>query len=341
MAATATIKTRSIQSESLSASTDSLINMILEEGVFGKAANSYKVAQDTGSNMQVKVGSATAFDRAAVRVDFSPNPVVICRHENATQTLTIPAAHGTLARKDIVILRVYDNALDSSGNSYSDLEVIQGTAAGSPSEPALPSSAIKLAVVDVPAADTAITNSQITDSRSEVAVAGLLRASTDTDDVRAGAIGFDDTNDELEVGLGAAVASIGLGAWRTYSPTYVNVTVGNGTVVARYVRSGKFVAVHWELVLGSTSAIGTDPQVSVPVTAAAQGVEPAIGLVSIRDVGVGTYEGTVRFITTTVVVLHVTNTAGTYALRAQITATAPMTFVTGDSIRFIAFYEAA
>lgn len=173
MPATATIKTRSIQAESLAAVHDRLVNtVLLLEGVVAKTANSFKVAQDTGSNMQVKVGSATAYDRAVVQGDVAGQGVYIVEHQNATQTLVIAASHPTLPRIDIVVLRVYDTAFDASGNSYADLEVITGTAAASPTAPAVPATAIKLADVAVAAAATAITNANITDTRADAKTNG-------------------------------------------------------------------------------------------------------------------------------------------------------------------------
>lgn len=168
MPATATIKTRSIQAESLPAVIDRLINtVLLNEGVVDRAGNSYKVAQDTGANMQVKVGSGAPGDIGVIEGDVAQMGTFIAEHQNATQTLVVAASDPTDPRKDIVILRVYDDTFDSSGNSFADLEVIQGTPAPSPSEPALPDSAIKLAVVDVAAGVTAITDAVITDSRAE------------------------------------------------------------------------------------------------------------------------------------------------------------------------------
>jgi len=84
----------------------------------------------------------------------------------ATIVKTISAAHPTNPRKDIVVVRVRENAYDSSGVNAWDVSVVTGTAAGSPVAPSVPANCYLLATVDVPAADTAITNSQITDARS-------------------------------------------------------------------------------------------------------------------------------------------------------------------------------
>lgn len=83
----------------------------------------------------------------------------------ATENRAISAADATNPRKDLVVARVKDAAYSGATNSW-DLEVVTGTPAPSPSEPAIPANSWVLAMVDVPANDTAITNSQITDRRT-------------------------------------------------------------------------------------------------------------------------------------------------------------------------------
>lgn len=172
--ATATINTRSIQGESLDAVTDRLANLAFREGVIDADDGSYSVAQDTGANMQIKVGSGSAFDRAVVEGDLSGQGNYICEHQNATVTLTISASDPTNDRIDVVVLRVYDDTFDSSGLDESDIEVVQGTPAASPSAPAVPSGALKLAEVEVGNGVTAITNANITDFRIEAPTRGQL-----------------------------------------------------------------------------------------------------------------------------------------------------------------------
>jgi len=171
MVATATITTRGLQDAALTAAADRLINTILvSEGVVGLAGNSFKVAQDTGSNMQVLVGSGTAGDRAAIQGDVAGQGVYIVEHDNATQALVVAASDPSNPRIDRVILRVYDDDEDSSGNSYADVEVLPGTPAGSPSAPAVPDSAISLATIEVGAGVSAVTDADITDTRSEAQI---------------------------------------------------------------------------------------------------------------------------------------------------------------------------
>ena len=71
--------------------------------------------------------------------------------------VTITTAHATLPRIDLV-----------TASAAGVKTVTAGTAATSPKPPALPSGHIGLAMVDVPAADTAIQTAQVTDKRTTV-----------------------------------------------------------------------------------------------------------------------------------------------------------------------------
>ncbi len=177
MAATATLLTRSIQGESLSAATDRLVNAILlVEGVVDVPGNSFQVLQNLGTDMNVKIGSGTANDKAVVKGDLAGQGTFLPQHQNATQVLAVAASDPTLDRIDLVILKVYDDTFDSSGNDYADLEVITGTPDASPVAPALPSTAISLAEILVQNAVTQIVNGDITDKRVTYRLRGELRS---------------------------------------------------------------------------------------------------------------------------------------------------------------------
>jgi hypothetical protein len=81
----------------------------------------------------------------------------------STKTLTVPAAHSTLSRIDRVVVRV-----DFSDNEI-ELDVVEGTAASSPTAPAVTQDSsiweVSLATVSVPAGDTSIGSNQVTDAR--------------------------------------------------------------------------------------------------------------------------------------------------------------------------------
>jgi hypothetical protein len=81
----------------------------------------------------------------------------------STKTVPLSAAHGTLARIDRVVVRV-----DFSDNEI-ELDVVAGTAASSPTAPAVTQNSsiweVSLATVSVPAGDTSIGSNQVTDAR--------------------------------------------------------------------------------------------------------------------------------------------------------------------------------
>lgn len=52
--------------------------------------------------------------------------------------------------------------------------------------------------------------------------------------------------------------------WTAWSPTFTGITAGNGTVSARYRIDGRTLYWHYQIVLGSTSAVGTNPKLSTP-----------------------------------------------------------------------------
>ncbi len=173
MVATATLETRSIQGESLAAVTDRLVNqLLLVEGVRDKAGGSFEVKQNLGTDMNVKVGSLTAFDQAVIAGDLAGQGKYITEHQNPSQVLAVAASDPTNDRIDNVILRVFDDTFDSSGDDFADIEVTTGTPSGSPVPPTVPSGSFVLAEILVQNAVTQIVNGDITDKRHEVVTKG-------------------------------------------------------------------------------------------------------------------------------------------------------------------------
>ena len=129
-------------------------------------------------------------------------------------------------------------------------------------------------------------------------------------------------------------------AGTTFTPTWTGYTRGNGTTVAYYVRVNKLVYVYVEETLGSTSAMGTNPTLTLPITAArAQAV--SLSRNRIDDTGAQVYWGTTAPISTTAVVMYADNSAGTYVSFASVSATVPMTWASTDKFAIAFVYEAA
>ena len=133
--------------------------------------------------------------------------------------------------------------------------------------------------------------------------------------------------------------------WKAWTPTLVELTKGNGTIVARYTQVGGLVVARFEWTFGSTSAIVSSANtVSLPVTASSTGYTDAadpLGTVTIRDAGTDTFTGLLEFASTTTVQTRVHKADATYTKSAGITSSVPMTWTTNDILAFVAIYEAA
>lgn len=128
------------------------------------------------------------------------------------------------------------------------------------------------------------------------------------------------------------------GGWTTWTPSYTNITLGNGTVTARYQQTGKTVSFFISLTFGSTTSItGTFPGFSLPVTAAAS-FNQFLGYIT--DAGVGTFNATIDCNTSTAYPCAMSS-SGAYSVSTYATTTVPMTWTTSDAFSFTGTYEAA
>jgi hypothetical protein len=129
-------------------------------------------------------------------------------------------------------------------------------------------------------------------------------------------------------------------AWTSYTPTLVNVTQGNGTLVAKYVKAGRWVAFYVSFTLGSTSSIGgAAVTVTLPFTAAAVGAGSLWG--QLTDTGTQNYAVFPIWTSTTVVTPTAINTAGTYGAAAGVATTVPFTWGNTDLLLIGGTYEAS
>jgi hypothetical protein len=85
-------------------------------------------------------------------------------YNDAAQTLVVATAHPTLARIDRVCVTVNDSAYGSLSDNIV-IQILTGTASGSPVAPTMPANSLSLATVAVAAAATSLTNANITSTR--------------------------------------------------------------------------------------------------------------------------------------------------------------------------------
>jgi len=134
--------------------------------------------------------------------------------------------------------------------------------------------------------------------------------------------------------------------WQDYTPSYANLTIGNGTVVARYTQVGTTVHVSFSLTLGSTSAVGTAPSTTMPVAEAA-------GYITNRHVLGGSWSraagsnhiGFVKYTGSQTVQPYIYQSKAAadphFQLDQGLSATSPATWTTGDILTMDSTYEAA
>ncbi len=161
-----------------------------------------------------------------------------------------------------------------------------------------------------------------------------------------GSIRFNESSTErMRIDSNGLITGTGtsLGTMVAYTPTWTNLTVGNGTVDFKYTQIGKRVFVSGRLVFGSTTSItGGGPTFTLPVTSAAiDQTRRCRGEATLYDNGTETYFGTVQLQSTTTAWARVYRTDLTYQAGAAIDATAPFTWTTSDEFLVNFNYEAA
>jgi len=138
-----------------------------------------------------------------------------------------------------------------------------------------------------------------------------------------------------------------LGAWQSYTPVWANLSVGNGTVEAKYVKIGKFVAYRIGIVFGATTSITGSVVVSLPVAALAinptvyPSFGPTVGYGECLDAGVSSTSLMVRLTSATEIAPLVQGSSGVYIVNGFVTADVPFAWGAGDVLTVSGFYEAA
>lgn len=154
-----------------------------------------------------------------------------------------------------------------------------------------------------------------------------------TADIAAGAI--------TQAKLNTATGELG-GVWQSYTPTLANITLGNGTVTGTYSQIGKTVTVTIKFVMGSTTVMGTNPTLSIPVTANAKyATSHMVGTLYMEDLATAAYFGFVELNNTSAVTPRSAFISGTKLADAGFSATTPFTWGTGDYFTMTVTYEAA
>lgn len=132
------------------------------------------------------------------------------------------------------------------------------------------------------------------------------------------------------------------GDWLPWTPSWTNVTIGNATVDAKYIKIGKLVNFRLGVKLGNTSSVSGQIIFSLPVTSKAYpntATVQAIGFGGLYPAGTGVTYAVVNWTSTTTASVAVNNASGTYVTNNATSATVPFTWATNHEFHLIGTYE--
>ncbi len=308
--------------------------------------------RSAGANMSIDVGEGMV---AVLGQESAYQGTYIVEARGITN-LSISAADATLARRDLVIVRVRDSEY-SGGTDEASIEVVTGTPSGSPSDPALPSGTVfVLARVAVAAGATSISSGSITDLRRTYAADqyGLMTAAGGTrictsgtrpSDPHAGMTIFEiDTNRTYVCnGVAWVLMSTG-GAYTPYTPTLGNITLGSGGVAAARwkVVDGSTLFLRARITLGTGGSFSGAGTISLPSGMAGVTETDAFQIVPaiLRDTGTLVYKGHVQLLSGgSTLTIYADGASGTYLTQNATAAGAPHTWASTDVIAFHGAFE--
>jgi len=146
-----------------------------------------------------------------------------------------------------------------------------------------------------------------------------------------------DVNGDINATGDLRIGGTAIGTWTSYTPSFTNFTLGNGTAIGRYAQVNDLVFVEGQVVLGSTSVMGSTPQIAHPVGTSSSEVFISNTL-RYDETGVGNYLGTI-WIYYNRINLGTLYTGSTWASVGWIGATSPFTWGTGDVFTWQYFYR--
>lgn len=151
------------------------------------------------------------------------------------------------------------------------------------------------------------------------------------------------TTDSIEYRYSASASWVRWSSdWMSFSPTWGNTTVGNGSTPARYRYESGLVTAEYSILFGTTTSF--TGSVSVPFPVQSSGSAPMRQAISIDGVlydssASSFYEARGRRSSSTVFFLQAAATSGSYVTHATVNGSTPFAWADGDyvsvRVRFI------
>lgn len=171
-----------VDQEELRLATTALLGPGYLPSMIDQTANTsaFNVRQDTGSNMQLKIGSGTSKKDGYVLLGtVAGQGAYIVRLDATTKTITVPATDATNPARYGVYLFIDDAAYSGTASrAYAQVACIRGTPAGSPTTPgplSTYSAYVLLWEFQLAANATAVTNTILDAGTDQRKAAGLIK----------------------------------------------------------------------------------------------------------------------------------------------------------------------
>lgn len=129
-------------------------------------------------------------------------------------------------------------------------------------------------------------------------------------------------------------------SWQSWSPTPTNYSVGNGTVISKYIQIGKTVFVKFVFTLGSTSSVIGSVSFTLPVTAVSTSAVLPDGLAQ-YTISTSQFLGWAYLASTTSASLYYMGVSSSLIVANTLDATHPGSFGAASVIATQFQYEAA
>lgn len=127
------------------------------------------------------------------------------------------------------------------------------------------------------------------------------------------------------------------GAWSDFTPVWTDLTVGNGTQVAKFTRIGNTVNFYLILSFGSTTSISGAPILTLPVSGMPALNDVPIGTCRYYDNGTAVYYGRLNYNG----ILVFDSVSGSLIGQNTVSSSSPFTWTTSDYIWLSGTYECA
>lgn len=270
----------------------------------------------------------------------------------ATSPGTLAAADGTWSRIDLVYVRVWDTAVDGTGQRKADAVYLPGTPSATPSAPTPGATEIyiPLATITVPSTGGGGTGAATVSSavrQLTVAPGGILPVSSAADIALAGSyVGQARFNVvRLQPEYWNGTNWLAQGDYTSVTPAWTasvtNPSLGNGSLISRWARVGRKISWQGTLILGSTSNGGTGIwSISLPVQAASTGILQ-LGVADYVNAGDNEYQGEVQITSGATTAGFLVKTGATAQSSGNVSNTVPVAASSNTRLHWNVEYEAA